>query len=109
MRQWLVDPRMLCNKHLLGEHLEHHMMIGSIIKKRSIAGFIEKGLIDPQTIYKRHNQLIKEMKSRGMNHQSPLPVVALPKVKGRVNIDANILDLQNRCTSCRKLIKEIQI
>ena len=30
MRQWMVDPRLLCRKHLLGEHVENHMFIGTL-------------------------------------------------------------------------------
>jgi hypothetical protein len=41
MRQWLVDPKKMCRQHLLGEHCEHHMMLGSIRKKKNIDGFEE--------------------------------------------------------------------
>lgn len=43
MRQWLVDPRCLCDKHLLGEHVEHHMFIGTLRKNKSIQGYLDKG------------------------------------------------------------------
>lgn len=30
MRMWMVDPKIMCRKHLLGEHLELHMLAGCI-------------------------------------------------------------------------------
>ena len=32
MRMWNVDPKLMCNKHLLGEHVEMHMFFGTIQK-----------------------------------------------------------------------------
>ena len=32
MRMWMIDPKLLCRKHLLGEHLEIHMFVGTINK-----------------------------------------------------------------------------
>jgi len=40
MRQWMCDPRFMCNKHLFGEHVEHHMFIGTLERKKSINGYI---------------------------------------------------------------------
>lgn len=39
MRMWLVPTRFVRRKHLLGEHVEHHMLVGSIHKGLSMAGF----------------------------------------------------------------------
>jgi hypothetical protein len=30
MRMWMVNPRIMCGNHLLGEHLETHMFYGII-------------------------------------------------------------------------------
>lgn len=38
MRMWMVDPATMCDRHLLGEHAEIHMAIGTIAKGRSVAG-----------------------------------------------------------------------
>ena len=35
MRMWNVDVTKMCNKHLLGEHVEMHMFVGIIIKGTS--------------------------------------------------------------------------
>ena len=46
MRMWNVNPKTLCRKHLLGEHLEIHMFVGSINKKISMKGYLEKGFLE---------------------------------------------------------------
>lgn len=106
MRQWLVDTRYLCTKHLFGEHVEHHMFIGTLKKNRSIKGYIDKGLLNPNTLYRRHEELVQEIKKRGFKHNSNLEVVTLPKIQGKINIENNILDLKNRCTKCNELIQK---
>ena len=73
MRMWMVDPSLLCRKHLLGEHVECHMFVGTINKNISIKGYIEKGLCEPDKLEFRHNQLSEEMIKRGYNHLSELP------------------------------------
>jgi hypothetical protein len=30
MRMWMVPPKVMCRKHLLGEHVEIHMLAGSL-------------------------------------------------------------------------------
>lgn len=75
MRMWMVDPKILCNKHLLGEHVELHMFIGSINKGRDIEGYVKNNLIEPSKLYQRHQELVNEMKRRGMNHKSELNLI----------------------------------
>ena len=56
MRMWMVDPSLLCRKHLLGEHLECHMFVGTINKNISIKGYIKNGLCEPDKLEIRKNQ-----------------------------------------------------
>ncbi|MGY5150181.1 MAG: pyrimidine dimer DNA glycosylase/endonuclease V [Candidatus Nitrosopumilus sp. bin_68KS] len=75
MRIWDISPRYLCRNHLLGEHRELHAMWVVITEKK-------KGYsMHPETIrwkgklkamYLRHEELVKEMVSRGYSHKSPL-------------------------------------
>lgn len=105
MRMWNVPPEVLCRKHLLGEHVEMHMFIGTIQKGVSIKGYLEKGLVDPSNIYDRHELLANEINNRGMNHKSS--IVYLPGlIPHFVNSRANIKELQRRCPDCNKRIKE---
>ena len=45
MRMWMVDPKIMCRKHLLGEHVEHHMFVGTINKRISIVGYLRDNLL----------------------------------------------------------------
>jgi|TARA_R110000824_G_scaffold89863_2_gene219939 hypothetical protein len=101
MRQWLVDPHLLCRKHLLGEHVEHHMFVGTICRGKSVAGYLRDGLLEPKTLQNRHTQLVTEMIRRGYNHRSPLPNVDVSHLPdGEIDIERNIADLRNRCEEC---------
>jgi hypothetical protein len=104
MRQWHVDPRLLCRQHLLGEHVEHHMLIGCLSKGKSIEGFIRDGLVAVHTIVERHDAVAAEMVRRGMNHKKPLPkgAQALLYEAGHVDPEANRKELARRCTACRE-------
>ena len=74
---------MLNRQHLLGEHVELHVLVNTIINKR-------KGRTDvvwinhPETrryedhvgmLYDRHDQQVKEMTKRGYNHKSSLTTI----------------------------------
>ncbi|MHB8762095.1 MAG: pyrimidine dimer DNA glycosylase/endonuclease V [Coriobacteriia bacterium] len=59
----MIDPVLLCDRHLLGEHVECHMLAGSLARRRSIDGFIVKGLLEPESLVERHDALAGEMVS----------------------------------------------
>lgn len=103
MRQWLVPTECLCDKHLLGEHVEHHMFVGTINKKKSLKGYLNFGLLKPETLQSRHTALVEEMIKRGMKHNSPLPNFSC-KEKGSINIEENLEELKKRCPRCLNLI-----
>jgi hypothetical protein len=73
---WMVNPKIMCNQHLIGEHLELHMFIGSIKKNISMQGYLKNNLLEPNSLYARHNELVKEIIYRGMNHKSDLDSLA---------------------------------
>ena len=110
MRMWGVDPRIMCRQHLLGEHVEMHMLVGSLRKGISVDGFIEDGLVDLHNIRSRHDELVTEMTRRGYNHKSPLPSY-LKHIRpyitkdftGQINIAANVQELSRRCEACLHL------
>lgn len=99
---WMVDPQTMCRKHLLGEHVEIHMLAGSLARGRSVAGFLAKGLLEPMAMGRRHAALAAEMANRGYRHASPLtqPGIAPP---GRVDRAKAAADLAARCQECRAL------
>jgi hypothetical protein len=105
MRMWGVNTKLMCDQHLLGEHLEMHMFAGSYKKGIRLYGYIRNGLVETGNIEKRHNELVEEMIRRGFNHQSPLH---LPRIvsDGKIDIDENLKELAQRCLKCRKLITQ---
>src|SRR6185312_6823828 len=100
MRMWMVNPQLMCSQHLLGEHVEIHMLVGTLLRKKSVAGFVENRLIEVHSIRDRHAELVTEMERRGMNHKSPLPKFRSRKL-GSVDPKANLVELARRCKDCR--------
>ena len=103
---WLVDAKCLCRNHLLGEHKELHQAVGSILKNKILAGHIKRGQIEVHNIKKRHAELVKEMKKRGYNHQSPLKKFKSFNA-GKINIIGNYKELERRCKKCKELINKL--
>jgi hypothetical protein len=99
----MVDPELLCRKHLLGEHVECHMFRGSLRKGTSLRGFLDAGLLDSRLLARRHDQLAKEMQRRGYRHQSPLPRdFGARAATSDVDSTAAIRELASRCEECRQ-------
>lgn len=99
----MVDVRRMCKKHLLGEHVECHMFVGSINKEKNLDGYLRKNLFDITKLRKRHDELAKEIVRRGFKHNSPLPEFKmLDKYKGgKVIVKDNEIDLRKRCKNCK--------
>lgn len=105
MRMWMVDPKVMCRQHLLGEHVELHMFVGTLNKGISVAGYLADNLMEPASLEARHGELVAEMTRRGYNHKSPLPAArALPPKDAAVRIDAaaSQAELLRRCPACAK-------
>lgn len=99
MRMWLVPPEVMCRKHLLGEHVEMHMFVGTINKGTSIQGYISDGLVEVHRIKARHDALAEEMTHRGYNHASPLPEFEAWQ-EGSVDPSKSQRELIRRCKEC---------
>jgi Pyrimidine dimer DNA glycosylase len=75
MRIWDLDPGVLCDRHLLGEHRELHAVWSVLTNGRT--GYANH----PETVrwrgrlaalYARHEDQVAEMGRRGFRHASPL-------------------------------------
>ena len=105
MRMWMINPKLLCRKHLLGEHGEIHKHRHNFVKHHSIKGRIEPIVqIEPESMESRHDELVKEMLARGYNHNSPYVLPDLSYLlekhrKAKVNLDESIEQLK-RCSEC---------
>lgn len=105
MRMWGLNPELLCNQHLLGEHVEMHMFAGTIQKGRSIKGYITKNLVDPSRIGARHDELATEMRRRKIKHTSDFPTPFPDLPQHPLSIQSNEVELCQRCSKCRARIQ----
>jgi len=81
------------------------MFAGALNEKLKLAGYFRNNLLEPMSIVARHEELVKEMESRGYNHQSPLPepdISYLPTEhqKRRINTTESEKELFGRCPNC---------
>lgn len=110
MRMWMINPKLMCRKHLLGEHVELHMFEGHLRMGRKIAGYIESNCVEVRAINKRHNELVKEMRRRKYRHNSPLDKISRvhtihlsrEHINARVNVSQAQKDLFSRCPDCKQ-------
>lgn len=100
----MIKPELLCRKHLLGCHVECHMLVGCIQKGKNIDGFMKLGLIEPQNVVEYHDKLAQEITNRGYTHKSPLPEVE-HSYHSVVCQHKSLHDLCKRCEECKKRIK----
>ena len=106
---WMVNPVFMCNKHLLGEHVECHMLTGHLQRKRQIKNYIRLNLLQPASLKERHDLLAEEMGNRGMVHKSPLPDFDLSYLPDehrlyKVKADESLAELSKRCSECKERI-----
>jgi hypothetical protein len=77
MRIWDVNVRILCRKHLLGEHRELHGLWNILTKHKGTGGYsrhpeTKRWVGKLKALYLRHQTLVVEMERRGYVHNSPL-------------------------------------
>ena len=99
----MVDPKIMCRNHLLGEHLECHMFAGSIKRGHNLEGFLKNNLLEPMSLEKRHAQLVEEMEKRGFNHKSPLEIKKSDLEylgEKKIDVDSSLKELLRRCKNC---------
>lgn len=117
MRMWMVDPRILCQKHLCGEHLEMHMYLGALRCSHTLTGFLKNNLFEPKKLFERHNELAKEMLNRGYKHKSDMcEQEVLTCLDNLCEIEKNIIinkeksliDLLGRCPKCEERLMMIK-
>lgn len=112
MRMWMIEPKLMCRKHLLGEHLELHMILESMRKGKKLKGFFDNRIIEPKAIYERHIVITEEMMNRNYRHKTEILykdfTFVFIKYKSiyhgldlvTVNRSKSLLDLTFRCKEC---------
>ena len=107
MRMWMVPVEQMCRKHLMGEHVETHMFVGTMNQGKSLQGYIDNGLVEVDLLQSRHDTLASEIERRGYNHNSPLIinelVLATYEGLGTVDSDNSLNELARRCEDCAEL------
>jgi len=107
MRMWMIEPELLCRKHLLGEHGEIHKFLPSFRKGYRVGGRFDPIVqIQFQGYLKRHDDLASEMLTRGYSHNSPL--LDIPDFRSiypeywdkKVNTLESLRELKLRCSEC---------
>ena len=111
MRMWMLEPKLLCRKHLLGCHSEIHKHKHNFEKKHSVSGRVYPiVLIEPDNMKSYHDDLVVEMLARGYNHNSEyiqpdISYLPFGQQHARADIKHNIKDLCDRCEECRSRIQ----
>jgi hypothetical protein len=108
MRMWLVDTKLLCRNHLLGEHRELHMIAGGAnTLSPVIQGLLDVHIIDLRQVITRHDAVVAEFGLRGYKHYSPLENNTEDWLSFYVTDDAGV-DVFNsmqalywRCSECQ--------
>lgn len=101
----MVDPRVMCRAHLLGEHRELHALAGMLRHGISLQGYFDNHLLELPSLEDRHTALVKEMLRRGYSHHSPFYVSqrlidAQPR-QPPVNREWSLRELFRRCPNCK--------
>lgn len=108
MRQWMVDPRIMCHQHLLAEHYEIHMYVGAANKGINLQGYYDSDVIEPQSFKSRHDELVSEMLNRGYTHKSPLKPLAVVLPDHTMDKEASLKELLRRCPHCKTRYEFLQ-
>ena len=99
----MVNPKIMCRQHLLGEHVEIHMFIGTINRRKSVKGYIEKAFLEVHNLYNRHEELVKEMARRNYNHNSEINKKwKFAEKVGTIDREKNLTELISRCSKCAR-------
>jgi hypothetical protein len=114
---WMVDPKLLCNNHLLGEHNEIHKHRHVFIKNWKITNRVNSGnvQIEPRSMKSRHDELALEMYRRwnkqhaSMYEQPDISKYSEYERNVKVDIKKSLNDLCLRCEKCKNNIENLQI
>lgn len=106
-RMWMVEPWLLCRRHLIGEHGELHQILGHIESGnlKAVQGLVRKGYLDTALIRERHDALAAEMERRGYNHDSPVEYSDALGIGG-VDLERSRTELASRCSRCAARLVE---
>lgn len=114
MRMMMVNPKMMCNSHLLGNWHEVFMIVGAIRKGTKLDGYFAHNCLEIKAIPQWYAHLKFEMERRGMHPVKELPLnydysYLGDKVDIKVDVHKSKCDLMQRCDECRKRIEDYEL
>jgi hypothetical protein len=105
---WMVNPSIFCRQHLMGQHVEFHMFLGSLKRKINIDGYIQSNCIEILALNSYHDFCVQEMLRRNYNHRTPLPPISQDILSYysnylsiKVDQQASLHMLLSRCQECK--------
>lgn len=112
MRIWFVPVTELDDRHLLGEHLELHVMANELISpgggwRNHPAVKLFRGKLG--SLYRRHEAQVAEMQRRGFTgHKTPFPVEKIPpeQMDAEVEVTEQMLEKDRRDLAYRNRLSE---
>ena len=107
MRMWMVNPKIMCKQHLIGEYRELFTFMGAVREKKSISGYIKNNLLEPLSVKNRYEVLKSEMINRNYKPKKEFIVqdmnyISKKELNNKVNVHKSLNDLLNRCPECKK-------
>ena len=107
----MIDPWLMCMRHLAGEHGELHKHLHNWAKQHSVAGRVSPVvLLEPDAYAERHDELQAELqrRARAAGRKPPHSPLAqpdfsyLPPEHRRAKVDraASLAELKRRCPEC---------
>ena len=113
---WMINPELMCSKHLNDEHREIHRYVGQLKKQKHVIGYCKNNLIEIKSLYNRHFDLVNEMSLRDFNHDSPLYINDVSdninhlsdyEKSFKINIKQATEILCSKCEECKYNIERI--
>lgn len=112
MRIWFVPVAELDDRHLLGEHLELHVMANELIRpgggwRNHPAVKLFRGKLG--ALYRRHEEQVAEMQRRGFTgHKTPFPSDKIPpdEMDAAVEITEEMLEKDRRDLAMRNALSQ---
>lgn len=102
MRMRMVNPRWMCNTHLLKEHEDLHDLEKSIKFKVDLNSLIGAKYLELAELERRHDAIVREMEHRGLDHNSELkqPELTDEQKKSKVDKEDSTNSLLQTCAEC---------
>jgi hypothetical protein len=107
MRITNIPPTLLCDRHLIAEHVTCHEFL-DLIRKGLIQAWVRAGLIEVHNLDRRHMALAQEMEARTFFHWNiDLDFANAPELPeaGEIDTAHNLALMAETCLECRARIE----